>query len=83
MEKLCGDDFVLEESQDFQKFGQGPNVGLNPSKRINLKEYSQLVGLIQLQHLEVINLFSSPTHKTPIKGNRPPTNDAKKTLENT
>jgi len=26
MEKLCGDDFVLEENQDFQKFNQGPNV---------------------------------------------------------
>jgi len=40
MEKLCGDDFVLEESQDFQKFNQGPNARLNPSNVINLKEYS-------------------------------------------
>jgi hypothetical protein len=37
MEKLCGDDFVLEESQDFQKFNQVLNARLNPSNMINLK----------------------------------------------
>ncbi len=41
-----------------------------------------MVGLTQLQHLEVINLSSFPIHKTPIKGNKPPTNDVGTTLGN-
>ncbi len=80
MAKLCGDDFVRKESHDPQEFNQGPNARLNPNNMINLEKQSQSVGPTQPQHHVMINLSNFPIHKTPIKGNRPPTSVVKEQL---
>jgi hypothetical protein len=51
MEKLCGNDFILEESHDLQEFNQGLNARFNQDNVINLEKYSQSIRTIQPQRL--------------------------------